>query len=125
MCCVIIAEIFTAWAPINVKLFSSGPCLLANGISCPLFLSFLFDCFVQDAKCSGVICAERRWGLDVAQFSECYSEWGAALGVFKARFYFLFSRGGDHIFNDGSHIKDGSIQIIFLWGFVATEKQAS
>jgi hypothetical protein len=85
----------------------------------------MFDIFVQYAKYSGVIRAERSWGLDLAQFSECNSEWGATLGVVKTRSYFWFSRGGDHVFDDGSDIEDGAIQIILLWGFVAAEKQAS
>jgi hypothetical protein len=46
---------------------------------------FLFDGFVQDAKCCGVICAEMHRRLDVAQFGECNSEWGATLGVVRAR----------------------------------------
>jgi hypothetical protein len=62
-----------------------GLCLSANGIAYPLLLSFLFDGFIQDAKCGGAICAERRRWLDVAQFGECNSEWGATLGVMKAR----------------------------------------
>jgi hypothetical protein len=88
MFCVIIANIFTSWAPINVKLF------LADSVSQPMvlpvrcFRSFLFDGFVQDTECSGVIGGERRQGLCVAQFRECNSEWGATLGVVKARSYF-------------------------------------
>jgi hypothetical protein len=100
-------------------------CLLANGIACTLLLIFLFDSFVQDEKCSGVICADGRWGRYVAQFSECDSEWGSTLGVVKTRSYFRFSCGGDHVFDDGSDIKDGAIQLILLWGFAAAEKQAS
>jgi hypothetical protein len=49
------------------------------------FRSFLFDCFVNDAECSGVIGAERRRGLCVAQLGGCDSERGATLGVVKAR----------------------------------------
>jgi hypothetical protein len=86
------------------------------------FWSFLFYCFVQDSKCCGVICAERSWGLDVTQFSECNSELDATLGVAKARPYFWFICWGDHILNDGSCIKDWAIQIILLRGFVAAEK---
>jgi hypothetical protein len=86
--CVIIAEIFTSWAPINVKLF------LADSVGQPMvphihcFRLFLFDCFVNDAECSGVICAERRWRLCVSQLGECDSERGATLGVVKARYNF-------------------------------------
>jgi hypothetical protein len=85
MFCVIIAEIFTSWSPINVKF------LLADSVGQPMvshvhcFLSFLFDGLVQDAECSGVIGAERGRGLNVSQFSECNSKWGATLGVVKAR----------------------------------------
>jgi hypothetical protein len=62
MLCVIIAEIFTSWAPINVKLF------LADSVCEPMVShihcvrSFLFDHFVQDAECDGVISAERVGG---------------------------------------------------------------
>jgi hypothetical protein len=85
MFCVIIAKIFTSWAPINVELF------LADSVGQPMvshihcFRSFLFDCFVNDAECSGVICAVRRRGLCVTQLDYCNSEWGATLGVVKAR----------------------------------------
>jgi hypothetical protein len=78
----------------------------------------MLDGFIQDAKCGGVICAERRRRLDVAQFCECNSEWGATLGVVKTRSNFRLSGGGDHIFDDGSDIKDGSIQLIVFGGFV-------
>jgi hypothetical protein len=69
------------------QFFFGGLYLLANGIACPcrLLLIFLFYCLTQDAKWGGVICAERRRWLDVAQFGECNSEWGATLGVVKAR----------------------------------------
>jgi hypothetical protein len=50
-----------------------------------LFWSFLFDGLIQYPKCGGVFCAERRRRLDVAQFGECISEWGATLGVVKTR----------------------------------------
>jgi hypothetical protein len=43
----------------------------------------------------------------------------------KARSNFLFGCGGDHLFDDGSDIKDGSIQLVLLGGFVAQEKQTS
>jgi hypothetical protein len=33
------------------------------------------------------LCGEEV-GVDVAQFSECHSEWGSNLGVLKARSYF-------------------------------------
>jgi hypothetical protein len=65
-----------------------GLCLRANGISCQLLLIFFFDSFVQDSECGGAICTEGRWGLYVAQFSDCDSEWGSTLGVVKARAYF-------------------------------------
>jgi hypothetical protein len=119
MFCVIIAEIFTSWAPINVKL------LLADSVGQPMvshvhcFWSFLFDGFIQDSKCGGVICVERRRRLDVAQFGECNSEWGATLGVVKARSNFWLSGGGDHVFDDGSDIKDGNIQLILIGVFVS------
>jgi hypothetical protein len=79
---VIIAEIFTPWTPININLF-----WLTLSVSQWYLMSIAFDffnCFVQDSKCCGAICAERRLGLDVAQFSECNSDWGATLGVLKA-----------------------------------------
>jgi hypothetical protein len=85
MLCVIIAEIFTSWAPINVELF------LADSVGQPIvshvhcFRSFLFDGFVHDAVCSGIIRSQRRWGLCVAQLRECDSERGATLGVVEAR----------------------------------------
>jgi hypothetical protein len=67
MFCVKIAEIFTSWAPINVKLFLVNPVgqSMVSHIHC--FRSFMFDCFVNNAECSGVIGAERRRGLCVAQ----------------------------------------------------------
>jgi hypothetical protein len=65
-----------------------GPCLLANGISCPLIFCFLFDSFVQYSTCGGVICVEGRWGLYVAQFSECDLKWSSTLGAVKTRSYF-------------------------------------
>jgi hypothetical protein len=77
-----------AWAPINVKLF------LADSVGQPMvshvncFRSFMFDRFVNDAVCSGVIRSQRWWGLCVAQLGECDSERGATLGVAKARSYF-------------------------------------
>jgi hypothetical protein len=61
----------------------------------------------------------------VAQFGECNSEWCAALGVVKARSNFGLSRGGDHIFDDGSDIKDGTIQLILFGGRVALKKQTA
>jgi hypothetical protein len=85
MFCVIIAEIFTSWTPINVELF------LADSVGQPMvshihcFRSFLFDSFVDDAVCSGVIRSQRCRGLCVAQLGECDSEWVATLGVVKAR----------------------------------------
>jgi hypothetical protein len=49
------------------------------------FHTFLFDSFVQDAGCSGVIRSQIRWGLCVAQLNECDSELGATLGVVETR----------------------------------------
>jgi hypothetical protein len=66
-----------------------------------------------------------RRGLYVAHFSECDPERGATLGVVKARSNFLFSCGGNHVFDDGRDIKDGSIQLILFRGVVAQEKQTS
>jgi hypothetical protein len=85
MFCVIITEIFTSWAPINVELF------LADSVGQPMvshvhcFQTFLFDCFVHVAVCSGVIRLQRRWGLCVTELGECDSERGATVGVVKAR----------------------------------------
>jgi hypothetical protein len=62
---------------------------------------------------------DRRRGLDVAQLGECNSEWGATLGVVKARVNFLFGGGGDHVLDDGSDIEDASIKRILVRGFVA------
>jgi hypothetical protein len=56
--------------------------------------------------------------LDVAQLCECDSEWGATLGVVKACSNFRFSRGGDHVLDDGSAIKDGTIQLILFRGLL-------
>jgi hypothetical protein len=84
MLCVIICEIFTSWAPLDVGLFladSVGQPMVSN-VHC--FQPFLFDCFVHDAVCSGVIRSQRRWWLCVAQLGECDSEWGATLGVVDA-----------------------------------------
>jgi hypothetical protein len=61
----------------------------------------------------------------VARFSDCDSEWGATLGVVKTSSYSCFRFGGDHVFDDESDINDRAIQLILLWGFVASEKQAS
>jgi hypothetical protein len=85
MLCVIIAKIFTSWVPINVELFvvdSVGQPMVSH-VHC--FRLFLFDCFVHDVVCSGVIRSQRRWGLCVAQLGECDSEGGTTLGVVKAR----------------------------------------
>jgi hypothetical protein len=54
----------------------------------------------------------------VAQFCECNSEWGATLGAVKTRSNFRLSGGGDHVFDDGSDIKDGSIKLIVPWGLL-------
>jgi hypothetical protein len=70
MLCVIIADILTSLAPINVE------------VHC--FQLFLLDCFVHDVVCSGVIRSQRRWGLCVTQLGECYPERGATLGVVEA-----------------------------------------
>jgi hypothetical protein len=43
----------------------------------------------------------------------------------KALPYFWFSCGGDRVFDDGSDIKDGDIQLILFGEFVAAEKQAA
>jgi hypothetical protein len=109
----------------NFKLFLSdsvGQSMVSH-VHC--FRSFLFDGFVQDTECSGVIGAERRRGLCVAQFRECNSEWGATLGVVKARSNFGFGCGGYHILDNGSDIEDGSVYRILFGGFVSQEKQTS
>jgi hypothetical protein len=49
------------------------------------FRPLLFDRFVHDAVCSGVIRSQRRWGLCVARLGECDSERGATLGIVEAR----------------------------------------
>jgi hypothetical protein len=86
MFCVIICEILTSWAPINVKLFleDSVGQLMVSHVHC--FRPLLFDRFVHDAVSNGVIGSERCWGLCVAQLGECDSERGATLGVVEARF---------------------------------------
>jgi hypothetical protein len=91
-------------------------------------IAFNFFCLIVSFKIPNAVelsVRRGRWGLYVAQFSECDSEWGTTLGVVKTRSYFWFCCGGDHDFDDGSDIKDGAIQLILLWGFVAAEKQAS
>jgi hypothetical protein len=119
MLCVIIANIFTSWAPIKVELF------LADSVGQPMvshihcFGSLLSDFFVHDAVCRRLICSQRRWGLCLVQLGECDSEWGAALGVVKARSNFRFCSGGNHVFDDGGDIKDGSVKSLLLTGFVA------
>jgi hypothetical protein len=62
-----------------------GLCLLAKGIICPLLLIFSVSSFGHDAECGGVISYYWRWGLYMGQFSEYDPEWGATLGVVKAR----------------------------------------
>jgi hypothetical protein len=56
--------------------------------------------------------------LYVAQFGECHSEGGTTLGVVKARSNLCFSCRGDHVFEDGSEIKDGDIQLILFGGLL-------
>jgi hypothetical protein len=125
MLCVIICEIFTSWAPINVELF------LADSVGQPMvshihcFRSFLFYCFVHDAECSGVICSQRRWGLCVTQLGECYPERGATLGVVKTRANFSFCRGCHHVFDDGGDIKDGPVKCVLLGDLFTRKKQTS
>jgi hypothetical protein len=58
-------------------------------------------------------------GLCVAQLGECNSEWGATLGVVKARSNFGFCCGGDHVFDDDCDIKDGSVKCFLLGGSVS------
>jgi hypothetical protein len=85
MLCVVIAEIFTSWLPINVELFladSVGQQMVSH-IHC--FQPLLFDRLVHDAVCSGVIRSQRRCGLCMAQLGECDSERGPTLGVVEAR----------------------------------------
>jgi hypothetical protein len=44
---------------------------------------------------------------------------GTTLGVVKARSSFWLGGGGDHVFDDGIEIEDGTIQLILFGGFVA------
>jgi hypothetical protein len=85
----------------------------------------MFDSFIQDTEYGGAINAERRRGLCVVQLSQCNSEWGATLGVVKARSNLGFGCGGDHVFDDGRDIEDGAINLILVGGFVSQEKQTS
>jgi hypothetical protein len=77
--CVIITEIFTSWVPMSNCFWRT------LSVSQWYLMSTAFDlfCFIVSFKI-----AEGRWGLYVAQFSECDSEWGSTLGVVKARSYF-------------------------------------
>jgi hypothetical protein len=61
----------------------------------------------------------------VAQLVYCNSERGATLGVVKSRSNFGLCCGGDHVFDDGSDVEDGSVKCVLLGGFVAQEKQTS
>jgi hypothetical protein len=81
---------------------------------------FLFDGFVQDTESSVVICAQRRWGLFVAQLGGCDSERDITLGVVKARSNFLY-----HVFDDCGDVESGSVECFLLGGFVPQEKQTS
>jgi hypothetical protein len=80
MLCVIIFEIFTSWAPINVELF------FADSVGQPMvsyvhcFGPLLFDSFVHDVICSGVLRSQRRWGLYVAEL--------VSLQLRRPRFYY-------------------------------------
>ena len=83
--CEIIRQVLKAWAPVNFELALFHPILDPIKAHVDCLGSFLFDCFVHDVVCSGVIRSQRRWGLCVAQLGECDSERGATLGVVKAR----------------------------------------
>jgi hypothetical protein len=55
----------------------------------------------------------------VAELGECDSERGSTLGVVKARYNLGFCCGGDHVFDDGGDVEDGSVKCFLFGGFVS------